>query len=68
MFCVLYLTPINLITQKNTNMTIKVRERKPKNGMAKLFLDVYDPSATKKRTSISLGLGIVALTLFKAKN
>jgi hypothetical protein len=49
-------------------MTIKVRERKPKNGMAKLFLDVYDPSATKKRTSISLGLGIVALTLFKAKN
>jgi integrase len=39
-------------------MTIKVRERKPKNGVAKLFLDVYDPNATKKRTSISLGLFI----------
>ena len=37
-------------------MTIKVRERKPKNGVAKLFLDVYDPSAKKKRTTITLDL------------
>ncbi len=37
-------------------MTIKVRERKPKNGTANLYLDVYDPKANKKRTSLSLDL------------
>ena len=37
-------------------MTIKVRKRKPKNGISKLYLDVYDPKAIKSRTSISLDL------------
>jgi len=37
-------------------MSIKVRERKPKNGVSKLFLDVYDPTSKNKRTSITLGL------------
>ena len=37
-------------------MTIKVRTRKPKNGISKLYLDVYDPKAIKPRTSISLDL------------
>jgi integrase len=39
-------------------MSIKLRERKPKDGKASLYLDVYDPSAIKKRTSISLDLFI----------
>ncbi len=37
-------------------MTIKVRERKPINGIAKLYLDIYDPKAEKTRTSLSLDL------------
>ena len=37
-------------------MTIKVRERKPKKGVSKIFLDIYDPKAKKKRTSITLDL------------
>jgi integrase len=47
---------ILILTQKNTTMTIKVRERKPKNGIAKLYLDIYDPDADKKRTSLTLDL------------
>tara|TARA_B100000508_G_scaffold55003_2_gene42606 strand:- start:4800 stop:5918 length:1119 start_codon:yes stop_codon:yes gene_type:complete len=37
-------------------MTIKVRERKPKNGKIKLYLDIYNPNAVKKRTSKKLDL------------
>jgi len=37
-------------------MTIKVRERKAKNGVSKIFLDIYNPSAKKKRTTITLDL------------
>ncbi|RYM34825.1 site-specific integrase [Brumimicrobium glaciale] len=37
-------------------MKITVRSRKAKNGVSKLFLDIYDPSAKKIRTSITLDL------------
>lgn len=37
-------------------MTIKVRERKPSKGIIRLYLDIYDPSSTPKRTSKSLDL------------
>lgn len=37
-------------------MTIKVRQRKPKDGQIRLFLDIYDPEAKKKRTNKSLDL------------
>ena len=37
-------------------MTIKVRQREPKNGQIKLYLDIYDPTSVKKRTSKSLEL------------
>jgi integrase len=56
LFCVLYLCINYCVTQKNTNMAITVRKRKPKNGISKLYLDVYDPKALKTRTSISLDL------------
>lgn len=37
-------------------MTIKVRERKPKNGIIKLYLDIYNPKAAKPRTTKTLDL------------
>lgn len=37
-------------------MTIKVRQRKPSNGIIKLYLDIYNPEAEKKRTSEALPL------------
>ncbi|WP_051568655.1 hypothetical protein [Crocinitomix catalasitica] len=37
-------------------MTIKIRERKPKNGQIRLYLEIYDPKSNKKRTSKSLDL------------
>lgn len=37
-------------------MTIKVRQRKPKDGQIRLFLDIYDPEARKKRTNKALDL------------
>ncbi len=37
-------------------MTIKVRQRKPKDGQIRLFLDIYDPEAKKKRTNKTLDL------------
>lgn len=37
-------------------MTIKIRKRKPKNGIIRLYLDIYDPKSIKKRTSQSLNL------------
>ena len=37
-------------------MTIKVRQRKPKDGQIQLFLDIYDPEAKKKRTNRTLNL------------
>lgn len=37
-------------------MTIKVRQRKPKEGQISLFLDIYDPEAKKKRTNKALNL------------
>lgn len=37
-------------------MTIKVRERKSKDGIRKLYLDIYNPLAKKKRTSKTLDL------------
>jgi hypothetical protein len=37
-------------------MTIKVRERKPNNGISKLYLDIYNPKAEKRRTSLTLDL------------
>lgn len=39
-------------------MTITVRERKAQNGIRKLFLDIYNPNARKKRTSETLDLFI----------
>ena len=29
-------------------MTIKIRKRKPKNGIIRLYLDIYDTKSTKK--------------------
>ncbi len=37
-------------------MTITIRERKPKDGERKLYLDIYDANAIKKRTSKTLNL------------
>ena len=37
-------------------MTIKVRQRKAKDGQIRLFLDIYNPNASKKRTNRSLDL------------
>lgn len=37
-------------------MTIKVRQRKPKDGIIKLYLDIYNPQALKPRTNKSLNL------------
>ena len=37
-------------------MTIKVRQRKPKDGQIRLFLDIYDPDAKKKRTNKAMDL------------
>jgi hypothetical protein len=37
-------------------MNVTVRKRKSKNGVCKLYLDVYDPNATKVRTSKALDL------------
>ena len=37
-------------------MTITVRKRKTSRGIAKLYLDIYNPSAIKKRTTHSLDL------------
>ena len=37
-------------------MTIKVRQRKTKDGQIRLFLDIYNPNALKKRTNKSLDL------------
>ena len=39
-------------------MTITIRERKPKNGEKKLYLDIYNPAAKKQRTSKTLDLVI----------
>lgn len=46
----------HVLTQKNTIMTIKVRQRKPKDGQIRLFLDIYDPKAKKQRTNKTLDL------------
>ena len=53
--------PVNIGNRKTqfntkTQMTIKVRQRKPKDGQIRLFLDIYDPEAKKKRTNKSLDL------------
>ncbi|NQY10322.1 MAG: site-specific integrase [Flavobacteriales bacterium] len=37
-------------------MTITIRQRKPKNGTIKLFLDIYNPKSINKRTTKSLDL------------
>lgn len=37
-------------------MTIKIRQRKPKDGQIRLFLDIYNPSAKKTRTNKTLDL------------
>lgn len=37
-------------------MTIKIRQRKPKDGQIRLFLDIYNPNAKKKRTNKTLDL------------
>lgn len=37
-------------------MTIKVRQRKPKDGQIRLFLDIYNPNAKNKRTNRVLDL------------
>jgi integrase len=37
-------------------MTIKIRQRKPKDGQIRLFLDIYNPNAKKSRTNKSLDL------------
>ena len=37
-------------------MTITIRQRKPKNGEIKLYLDIYNPNVVKKRTSKTLDL------------
>ena len=37
-------------------MTIKVRQRKPKDGQIRLFLDIYNPNAKNKRTNRILDL------------
>ena len=37
-------------------MTITVRKRKASHGISKLYLDIYNPSAIKKRTTHSLDL------------
>ena len=37
-------------------MTITVRKRKSKNGLSKLFLDIYNPNSQKKRTTSTLDL------------
>ncbi len=37
-------------------MTVKVRERKPKNGIKVLYLDIYNPTSKSKRTTKSLDL------------
>lgn len=41
---------------KTQIMTIKVRKRKASKGQVKLYLDIYDPNAEKKRTSEALPL------------
>lgn len=37
-------------------MTIKIRQRKPKDGQIRLFLDIYNPNAKKARTNKTLDL------------
>ena len=37
-------------------MTIKIRQRKPKDGQIRLFLDIYNPTAKKARTNKTLDL------------
>jgi integrase len=37
-------------------MTISIRQRKPKDGQIRLFLDIYNPSAKNKRTNKTLDL------------
>ena len=37
-------------------MTITIRKRKSSQGISKLYLDIYDPSSNKKRTSLTLDL------------
>lgn len=37
-------------------MTIKIRQRKPKDGQIRLFLDIYNPNAKKIRTNKTLDL------------
>lgn len=37
-------------------MTIKIRQRKPKDGQIRLFLDIYNPNAKKTRTNKTLDL------------
>lgn len=37
-------------------MTITIRERKPQQGIKKLYLDIYNPAAKKQRTSKTLDL------------
>lgn len=37
-------------------MTIKIRQRKPKDGQIRLFLDIYNPNAKNKRTNKTLDL------------
>jgi hypothetical protein len=37
-------------------MNIKVRQRKPKDGIIKLYLDIYNPKASKPRTTKTLDL------------
>ena len=44
------------LKHNKTHMTVKIRKRKPKDGIIKLFLDIYDPKANKKRTNKTLDL------------
>lgn len=52
--CVIFV--LNTQFNTKTHMTITIRKRKPKDGQIRLFLDIYNPNAKKKRTNKSLDL------------